>query len=254
MTYLELILTAIAVIVGIDYTVYIFNQLNAKLSKGRFSLFVTTNISLLMITAVVLTAFTLNLLGNLQITAFVFITRLLLSRLFLALLIMAFVPTIFVVIYCFFVLYHDLEKYSAKYQFKRYNLKNNNDFKTHPAFDLVHTKIYTQIALVFMAEYDNPYVLRTLNYSFTKLIILHVMSQLLLTRTMDELADEPHENWDLSKVRTILYDPQFRLINRYLGLHVHLAFCMLSLLIMRNQMIYPQISHGSTHQRRQTKG
>lgn len=244
-----MILTAIAVIFGLDYAVRNFNQLNKKLRRARFSLAFAAKELLILVTAIVLTVVTLNLLDSLTITPLINLTRLILSRLFIAFFIMAFIPTIFVLIYSFCALYRYLEKRSSQYRLEQYNLKNGDNFRSDPDFDAADTNVYTQVALIFLAKYNNPYVLRSLNDDLRELLLLRVMSQLLRTQTMAELASESHETWDLSKVRGILYAPHFRLISGYLGLHVHLVFCIVCIMVeQQSNPIYRWIVQRSNHQ------
>lgn len=245
-----MIITAIAVIGGLYYAKKNLARLNAQLNSARFSLALAAKEHLILITALILTAVTLNLLDSLTITPFIYLTRLILSRLFIAFLMIVFLPSIFLLIYSFCAMYRYLEKRSSDYRLKQYHLKNRADLSSDPDFDSANKNIYTQIALVFYEKYDNPFVLYSLDRALRKLLTLRVMSQLLLTRTMKELAEETHETWDLSKVRAILYDRHFWLISRYLGLHVYLVFCVVCMMVeQQTDPIYRLIAQRSNHRR-----
>lgn len=245
-----MIITAIAVIGGLYYAKKNLARLNAQLNSARFSLALASKEHLILITALILTAVTLNLLDSLTITPFIYLTRLILSRLFIAFLMIVFLPSIFLLIYSFCAMYRYLEKRSSDYRLKQYHLKNRPDLSSDPDFDGANKNIYTQIALVFYEKYDNPFVLYSLDRALRKLLTLRVMSQLLLTRTMKELAEETHETWDLSKVRAILYDRHFWLISRYLGLHVYLVFCVVCMMVeQQTDPIYRLIAQRSNHRR-----
>lgn len=180
---------------------------------------------------IVLTIVTLNLLDRLAMTPLIIVTQVILSRLVIVFCIMAFMPAMSVLMYSFCSLYLYLEKRSSHYRLAQYNQKNGDDFRCDPDFDAARTNLYTQVALVFVAKYNNPYVLRSLNDNLRQLLLLQVMAQLLRTQTMAQLAAETHESWDLSRVEGILYDRHFRLISGYLGLHVQLAFCILAMIV-----------------------
>jgi hypothetical protein len=245
-----LIITAIAVIGGLYYAKKNLTRLNAQLNSSRFSLAVATKEHLILITAIILTAVTLNLLDSLTITPFIYLTRLILSRIFVALLMIVFIPSIFLLTYSFCALYRYLEKRSGDYRLKQYHLKDHANLSSDPDYNAADRNIYTQIALVFYEKYDNPFVLYSLDRSLRKLLILRVMSQLLLTRTMKELAEETYETWDLSNVRAILYDQRFQLISRYLGLHIYLVFCIISMMVeQQTNPIYRMIAQRSNHRR-----
>ncbi|MBI4856987.1 MAG: hypothetical protein HY818_09615 [Acetobacterium woodii] len=245
-----MIITAIAVIGGLYYAKKNLARLNAQLNSARFSLALASKEHLILITALILTAVTLNLLDSLTITPFIYLTRLILSRLFIAFLTIVFLPSIFLLIYSFCAMYRYLEKRSSDYRLKQYHLKSRADLSSDPDFDGANKNIYTQIALVFYEKYDNPFVLYSLDRALRKLLTLRVMSQLLLTRTMKELAEETHETWDLSKVRAILYDRHFWLISRYLGLHVYLVFCVVCMMVeQQTDPIYRLIAQRSNYRR-----
>lgn len=245
-----MIVTAIAIIIGLYYAKRNLSRLNAQLNSARFSLALGVKEHLILITAIILTAVTLNLLDSLTITPIIYLTRLILSRIFVAFLMIVFLPSIFLLIYSFCALYRYLEKRSSDYRLKQYHLKNRADLSSDPDFDTANNNVYAQVALVFYEKYNNPFVLHSLNRALRKLLILRVMSQLLLTKTMKELAEETKETWDLSKVQVILYDRHFRLIRRYLGLHVYLVFCIVCMIVeQQTNPIYRLIAQRSNRQR-----
>lgn len=242
--------TAVAVIVGLYYAKKNLTRLNAQLNNARFSLATAAREHLILFTAIILTAVTLNLLDSLTITPFIYFIRLILSRIFITFLMIVFLPSLFLLIYSFCAMYRYLEKRSGDYRLKQYHLKNSADLSSDPDYNAADTNVYTQVALVFYEKYHNPFVLRSLSRALRNLLILRVMSQLLLTRTMKELAEETHETWDLSKVRVILYDRRFRLISRYLGLHVYLVFCIVCMMVeQQTNPIYRLIAQRSNRQR-----
>lgn len=224
--------------------------MNTQLNSARFSLAAAAKEHLILITAVILTAVTLNLLDSLMVTPFVYFIRLILSRIFVAFIMIVFIPSIFLLIYSFCALYLYLEKHSSDYRLKQYHLKSRADLSSDPDFAAADKNIYTQVALVFYEKYKNPFILYSLNRALRNLLILRVMTQLLLTRTMQELAEETHETWDLSKVREILYNRRFRLISRYLGLHIYLVFCLVCMIVeQQTNPIYRLVAQRSKRQR-----